>query len=199
GARPMFRTAACVIACLLLSAPALADSAKALQAARPDLFDAKSGFRLGKYRAPSPDDIPLPAQVVGARDVQTLLDQGALAIDVYGAGQDARIDEDSGAWLISRVRDTLPGAFWLPEVGRGAVSDAMARYLEITLERLSGGNRDETIIVFCRADCWMSWNAAQRVASLGYSNVRWFKNGTDGWLDIGGALTRAEPLPVVLD
>jgi hypothetical protein len=30
---------------------------------------------------------------------------------------------------------------------------------------------------YCLADCWMSWNAAKRALSLGYSNVAWYREG----------------------
>ena len=36
-------------------------------------------------------------------------------------------------------------------------------------------------MVYCQADCWMSWNAAKRLLSYGYSNVAWYPEGTDGW------------------
>jgi hypothetical protein len=41
----------------------------------------------------------------------------------------------------------------------------------------------------------MSWNAAQRAISYGYSNVSWFRDGTDGWQEIGGLVVNAHPLP----
>jgi hypothetical protein len=28
---------------------------------------------------------------------------------------------------------------------------------------------------------WMSWNAAKRILSYGYSNVAWYPEGTEGW------------------
>lgn len=187
---------ALAVGLVLWAGGAAAESASDLQAARPDLFDPENGYRVAKYRAPSPDDIPGPSTPITAHEAMSLVSAGALAIDVFGAGQNARIDPETGKWLISRVRDTLPGAVWLPEVGRGAIDDDMAGYLAITLEKLSYGDQARTIVVFCRADCWMSWNAAQRIADLGYSDVRWLRNGTDGWQDIGGPLIRVEPLPV---
>jgi hypothetical protein len=29
-------------------------------------------------------------------------------------------------------------------------------------------------VIYCQADCWMSWNAAKRVLSYGYPNVVWY-------------------------
>lgn len=45
----------------------------------------------------------------------------------------------------------------------------------------------------------MSWNAAQRIATLGYEQVYWYRLGTDGWLDYGWPLSPVEPVPVRVD
>ena len=37
------------------------------------------------------------------------------------------------------------------------------------------------VVIYCLADCWMSWNAAKRILAYGYSNVAWYPEGTDGW------------------
>ena len=44
----------------------------------------------------------------------------------------------------------------------------------------------------------MSWNAAKRAISYGYSNVHWYPEGTDGWAEAGLPLAGAEPVPVAL-
>jgi rhodanese-related sulfurtransferase len=41
----------------------------------------------------------------------------------------------------------------------------------------------------------MSWNAAKRALSLGYSNVAWYPAGTDGWANAGLPLRDASPEP----
>ena len=46
---------------------------------------------------------------------------------------------------------------------------------------------------FCKADCWMSWNAARRAVALGYGRVAWFPGGTDAWAAVGRALVPAVP------
>ena len=48
---------------------------------------------------------------------------------------------------------------------------------------------------YCLADCWMSWNAAKRALKIGYSNVAWYRDGTDGWLAAGLPLQEATPEP----
>lgn len=74
----------------------------------------------------------------------------------------------------------------------------MQRYLSANLSSLAP-IRTNPIIVFCMADCWMSWNAVQRFRTLGYSSVFWFAEGVDGWLDQGWELEVIEPVPVSAD
>jgi PQQ-dependent catabolism-associated CXXCW motif protein len=44
-----------------------------------------------------------------------------------------------------------------------------------------GGNNETLLVIYCQADCWMSWNAAKQALSYGYTNVAWYPEGTDGW------------------
>lgn len=182
----------------LSAAPLWAASYKDLQVARPDLFDPETGFRIARHRAPVPEDIPGPAQVAAAAEVRELLEQGALALDVFGAAQ-SRFDELDGSWLVSKPRYSLPGALWLPETGAGAIEPAILSYLVRNLHQATGGDKAYPIVVYCISDCWISWNAAQRIAGLEYSRVYWFRDGTDGWLDIGGELHVVQPVPVNVD
>jgi rhodanese-related sulfurtransferase len=41
----------------------------------------------------------------------------------------------------------------------------------------------------------MSWNAAKRAVSLGYTAVAWYPDGTDGWREAGLPLSEATPAP----
>lgn len=182
----------------LSAAPLAATPYAEHQELRPDLFDPATGYRVGRQRAPTPDDIPAPAVLVSPQEARDLLDAGAVALDVFGA-QQSRFDELDGTWLVSKQRLSLPGAVWLPEVGRGQLSAVMQRYLAEGLIRVTGGDRARPLVVYCVADCWMSWNAAQRISALGYTRVYWFRLGTDGWLDIGGALVPVDPVPVNVD
>ena len=44
-----------------------------------------------------------------------------------------------------------------------------------------GCNNETLLVIYCQADCWMSWNAAKQALSYGYTNVAWYPEGTDGW------------------
>lgn len=195
----MIRRIALVCACLGLSAPAAASDWQARRDARPDLFHPTTNMRVARPRAPTPADIPAPARVIGADEARALIAAGAAAVDVFGA-PNPRYDELDGAWPGAAPRLTLPGAVWLPEVGRGTLSDQMARWYAQELARLTDGDRARPLVIFCVADCWMSWNAARRAAEdLGYGDVAWFRLGTDGWLDRGWALAPVAPTPVEVD
>ncbi len=187
-----------IVLLAVVGAEALAASYKELQARRPELFHPETGFRVERQRAPTPDDIPPPSKTIDADEAARLLDAGALALDVFGALQ-SRYDELDGTWLVSKRRSSLPGAIWLPETGRGTLNKAMQAYLTSNLKRLAGGDPDRPIVVFCVADCWMSWNAAQRISGLGYKNVHWLRHGIDAWLDTGRTLEPVDPVPVNAD
>ena len=175
--------------------PALADSAADIRKRRPDLFHAETGLRIEKQRAPVPDDIPLPAKQVDATRAKALIESGAVAIDVFGALQ-SRYDELDGTWLVGKKRKSLPGAIWLPETGRGVLLPVIEKYLKTNLNGLTDGNKNTPLVVFCISDCWMSWNAAQHMARLGYTDINWFPLGTDGWVEAGGTLEPITPVPV---
>lgn len=179
---------------LLAPAPAIARDSREAIAARPELFSPETGLRIARYRGPTPDDIPLATRIDAAQ-ARDLIAAGAAAIDVMAAAQ-SRYDELDGTWLVRAPRQSLPGAVWSPEVGRGTLSDEMTRYFADTLNRLTNGDRSRPIVVFCIADCWMGWNAAQRAARRGYDHVYWLRDGTDGWLDAGWPLEPAAPIPV---
>ena len=165
-------------------------------AKRPELFHPDSGLRIARQRAPTPDDVP-GAVRIDARQVQELSAAGALLLDV-GPALQSRFDDLDGTWLVSGGHQSIPGAVWLPEVGRGVLESVMQGYLSENLATQTSGP-NHTIVVFCMADCWMSWNAVQRILALGYPNVFWFAEGVDGWLDQGWDLDAIEPVPVTVD
>lgn len=179
----------------LVTSSVLAESYTSIQTRKSDLFHPETGFRIDRQRAPVPDDIPLPAKKIELQKVVHLSDRGAILLDVFGALQ-SRYDELDGTWLVGKKRKSIPGAVWLPEVGRGVLQPDISKYLVSNLEKVTGGDFAKPIVVFCVSDCWMSWNAAQRIAKLGYGNVSWFPLGTDGWLESGRELQRVDPVPV---
>ncbi len=186
---------------LTLSAPvafaevAFADSTAEHQTKRPDLFHPRTGLRVARFRAPTPDDVPGVRRIT-ACEAQAMVD--AIRLDV-GPAASSRHDDLDGTWLVSGDHLSLPGAHWLPEVGRGELTPILQDYLARNLAEITGGDTTRRIVVFCIADCWMSWNAAQRITQMGYKGVHWFAEGTDGWLDDGLELVPVGPVPVRID
>jgi PQQ-dependent catabolism-associated CXXCW motif protein len=68
-------------------------------------------------------------------------------------------------------------------------------YLRRGLAHASQGNKFAPLVIYCQADCWMSWNAARRALSFGYTNVAWYPEGTDGWERANLPVKEAQPEP----
>lgn len=172
-----------VLTCLALFGPA----SGAVRAEA--LFDA-AGYRMSEYRAPVPDSAP-GAETVDIAQVQALAGQGALLLDVMGL-KAFQVAPD-GRFLTPEHRDSLPGAVWLPVVGWGRLEPWQQDYLDSSLARLTGSDKAHPIIVFCKVDCWVSWNVVKRLNAAGYSRLYWFRGGADAWGDAGLPLQRVLP------
>ena len=94
-----------------------------------------------------------------------------------------------------KPRLNIPGSIWLPDTGYGALAPATADYLRNNIERATGGDRATPLVIYCLRDCWMSWNAAKRILSMGYADVAWYPDGTDGWTDQLLPVAEAQPEP----
>lgn len=188
AARMMFAAAA--LACCAAGDPPLAEAPPA----DPALFDTK-GFRSARYRALVKTD-PAPAQTITLAAALTLDPaRDALFIDVMPVESGVR-DPVSGVWTLASEHLTIPGALWLPETGRAPVDADLWAALEARIAAKRGPQPDLPVIVFCRTDCWMSWNAARRLALRGVGNVYWLAEGTDGWHSAGRTMELAVPLAV---
>ena len=168
-----------------------------LQAADESAFDRTTGYRIAHYRAAVPDTVPGGTRV-DLDKVDALIAGGAILLDVMpseGAGPDPL----TGTWRLSRPHQTIPGSVWLPDVGRGAISKEFEIYLAENLQRLTAGDVNKQMIVFCQSDCWMAWNAVQRISAIGYKRIYWFPEGTDGWVEWGDRkLSPADPVKFLI-
>jgi len=182
---------------MILPTSAFARSAESHRESHPDFFHPENGLRIGRYRAPTPDAVPGGTRIT-ATELKELLKKPNALVDVFGAAS-SRFDELDGTWLVSKERLTIPGATWLPEVGRGSSGPEMQAYFGENLKRLTGGDKNCPLILFCISDCWMSWNAVQHASAMGYTQIYWFAEGTDGWLDEGWELVPVDPIPVDVD
>ncbi|TRW98766.1 PQQ-dependent catabolism-associated CXXCW motif protein [Paracoccus sp. M683] len=177
-----YRLAACVIASVLATAAAVAQTTPQV-----DLY------RGEPYNAPVPDALK-GAQVIDADRAIAMDAEGVPFLDVFPRKRKPEGLPEGTIWREPR-HDTIPGAVWLWDTGYQRQSDAEKARLENGLRAATGGDLDAPVVIFCRADCWMSWNAAKRAVAWGYTGVYWFPGGTDGWQQAGGAdLVKAEPV-----
>jgi PQQ-dependent catabolism-associated CXXCW motif protein len=160
------------------------------QVADDAMFGA-DGYRIAHYRSPVPAPPDGVSLITSEAVAQLTPDRDAILIDVYPAEGGHR--EDDGSWRLAIPRASLPGAHWFPEAGRGVLAPGIGPWFERGMAGLTGGDRSRRIVVFCLADCWMSWNAARRLRAVGYTSVAWFAEGTDGWQDMGLPLVDATP------
>lgn len=152
------------------------------------------GYRTDNYRS------RVPATLAGARVLTT-----RQAEDIWRAKTGTFVDVLPHAPKPRNLpadtlwRDTphfdIPGSMWLPDTGYGRLAPATDDYLRRGLVRASAGNKAALLVIYCQKDCWMSWNAAKRAVSLGYRNVAWYPDGTEGWKAADLPLAEAHPEP----
>jgi PQQ-dependent catabolism-associated CXXCW motif protein len=154
------------------------------------------GYRIGDYRAPTPATVAGGVALDTAAAERLWKEGRAVWIDVLPAPRRPAKLPPSAVWLPLPRRD-VPGSLWLPDVGRGALNAGLDAYFRTNLERATKGRRDIPVVLYCLANCWMSWNASKRAASWGYTRIYWYRDGTDGWEAAKLPLAKAEPVPGV--
>ena len=164
----------------------------------PDGVDPDAGYRIGHYSAPVPDCAP-GAALIAYEDVKMLAASGrAILLDVTPIdGSDP--DPFDGTWGLPHPHETIPGATWLPETGRGKPEPWLEKYLRSNLDKLIAEKPGVPVIVFCRLDCWGSWNAAKRLAAWDYHDIHWYRRGIEDWRDNALPLEIADPVPAEVE
>ena len=163
-------------------------------AAAQDAVPEPEGYRMEAYRAPVPDTLT-GATVLSTEEAHALWSEGRAAfVDVLPSpGRPADLPE--GTIWRAPARDDIPGSVWLPNTGHGALSPEAEDYLARGLAAATGGDMEAPVVLYCQAECWMSWNAAKRALAMGHADVSWYPEGTDGWAAAGHPLERREPEP----
>ena len=160
-------------------------------------FDPLSGYRISQYRAPMPLSVP-GGTLVTLEELQSLhTERAAILLDVM-ASEGAGPDPVTGFWHVPKPHLDMAGSVWLPDVGKGVLTPAMEAYFKDNLARLTAGDMHRSVIIYCQADCWMSWNAVKRAASYGYDALSWYPDGTDGMRDWDVPLVPASPVPLTV-
>lgn len=188
------RIAKRILAALLLAALCPATSGAAVPGEDPLLFSER-GYRIDRYRSPTPATAP-GAETVDTTAVIELLGTSppALAIDVIN------LTFLHGRFLQTEPHLSVPGALWLPNTGLGHHDDDWyysrhdwVGYLLDEVGAASGGDPHYPIVVLCRSDCWLSWNVVKRLAEAGYQRLYWYRDGIDSWEADGQPLESAIP------
>ena len=183
---------------LVLPAVTVLRPASALAEQAHAHLDPKTGYRMGYYRAALPESAPGSTRIDAATLKQKIAEKKVILVDV-NAHVGAGFDPLSGEWFVQEKRFDIAGSTWLPDVGAGYLTPVMERYFRENLEKLTGGDKSKAVVLYCQADCWMSWNASKRASSWGYDNLFWFPNGDAGWKEAGNTLVEATPVPVTVD
>ena len=153
------------------------------------LFSAQ-GYRITQYRSPTPASAQ-GAQTVDTEGLQRLLGQtpAPVLIDVY------RRPWVQGRFIDTEPHANLPGSLWLANTGDGELEANWQDYFTSHLRKATDGRRDQPLVFYCRSDCWLSWNAVKRAASMGYKHLYWYRDGVDAWEAANLPLQAARPEP----
>jgi PQQ-dependent catabolism-associated CXXCW motif protein len=159
---------------LALAVMSLAAQARAAEISEPE------GYRLEDYRAPTPLTLR-GAKAIGTEEAERIWrSRSATFVDVLPRPPRPRNLPEATLWR-DKPRPNIPGSIWLPDTGYGELAPSMADYFAKGLEKVTHGDHARRLVVYCLTDCWMSWNAAKRALALGYADVAWYREGTDGW------------------
>jgi PQQ-dependent catabolism-associated CXXCW motif protein len=133
------------------------------------------GYRLFRYRSPT------PKHAKGGITIDT----SELVSMLNSNHPPALLDVQPVSWnsvfILTKPRQHIPGSTWIPNVGMGELEEGWEDYFRHHLQKVTHGNKQFPVVIYCRADCWMSWNAVMRAAEWGYSSLYWYRNGTDAW------------------
>jgi PQQ-dependent catabolism-associated CXXCW motif protein len=172
----------------------LAFSVTATAVRAQELVLEPEGYRNEEYRAPVPDTLT-GARVLTTADAETIWRaKNGIFVDVLPRAPKP-LNLPAGTIWRDRPRFNIPGSVWLPDTGYGKLAPVTEDYLRQGLERATSSNHATLVVVYCQANCWMSWNAAKRILTYGYSNVAWYPDGTDGWEHANLPMVESQPEP----
>jgi len=168
-----------------LSAPAAAPAPAAQGGAQQPQPVAQEppGFWTGNIDSPVPSTIH-GGVVIHARELSTLLKQGAVVVDVSNAPRRPEGLAPGAPWM-PVPHSALPGSLWIPGAGVGSMTPAFDAYFRARLAQATAGDLGRALAVYCHDRCWLSWNAAKRAIGYGYRRVYWFPEGIEGWRAAG--------------
>jgi PQQ-dependent catabolism-associated CXXCW motif protein len=152
-----------------------------------------SGYRMQDYRAPTPEALSGATTLTTDKAHALWANQQAAFIDVLPRPPRPAGLPAATIWR-PKPRSDIPGSIWLPDTGYGELAPVMQQYFQHGLAHAAAGDYGRTLVFYCLKDCWMSWNAAKRAITLGYTHVGWYPAGTDGWEAQGLPVEPREPV-----
>jgi PQQ-dependent catabolism-associated CXXCW motif protein len=165
----------------------------AFAAAAGDAPPEPDSYRQSDYRAPTPASLK-GARVLATEEAAAMWRAGDVAfIDVLPQAPRPKNLPADVVWR-EKPRFDIPGSVWLPDTGYGELAPVMLDYFRRGLDKALA-RRQGPLVFYCLKDCWMSWNAAKRALALGYANVAWYPEGSDGWAAGGLPLEKRAPEP----
>lgn len=145
------------------------------------LTEEPSEYHGDPYNAPVPETLTGTTVIADDDAAYELWESGeAVFVDVFPhTPRPANLPK--GTLFREKKRHSIPGSLWLPNVGYDSLAPETDTYFRDGLKLASKDDLTTPIVIFCRADCWMSWNAAKRALEYGYTTVYWYPDGSDGW------------------
>jgi PQQ-dependent catabolism-associated CXXCW motif protein len=136
-------------------------------------------YRMEKYGAPVPATLQ-GARVLSTKDAEALWHEGeSVFIDVLP--RPPKPELPAGTLWREPPHSDIPGSVWLADVGYGGLTSEMEDWYRDSLAELTSSDFSRSLVIYCRANCWMSWNAAKRAVVWGYTNVSWYPGGVEDW------------------
>jgi PQQ-dependent catabolism-associated CXXCW motif protein len=121
------------------------------------------------------------AVVADLPDLEALMAGKLLLLDVGPAHRKPENLPTDRPWL--PIHRSIPGAIWMPGAGAAPLEAGREEVFYRRVGELTRGDKARPVVVFCRPECWGSWNAAKRLVMQGYTRVHWFPAGINGWQD----------------
>ena len=130
--------------------------------------------------------LPLPRMVPGVDTLTTLQLEAFLKSHPDAVLVDA---------VVGSTHRTLPGAYWMPELGVVNIGQLERGQIEGALRTATGGDPSRPIVVFERSSRygWFGYHGVQRLLGMGYSNIYWYRGGLDAWHDAQFTLAQSQP------
>ena len=164
---------------LICGAAAPAALAEVPSAVEPGHVPEPSGLYQGAMHGYTPNTVTGGTVVDTAQLAKLIEGEHPLLLDVAEKDRKPPTMRKDTPWL--PTHRSLPGAVFLQGGGKGTDDPAYADAFKVRVAALTGADRAKPIVTFCHPDCWGSYNAARRLAALGYTHVYWYRDGVEGW------------------